>query len=314
MGSGIGWVGPTHFGVARLRPCRQEPPCTPWLLGQSCVPPDHVCWVGCQRSMRGFYRERERAVPRPTWHPPPTVFGFTRVRRDGWWRVDLAAMACHLPDATIRSPTLRSSPWQWGPPLLAIKHAADGPLFSGADRRYPEVEAALPPLLARDEELSYGFAALRATEGGDQQTRIYVFGLLAGEDVSPAASEWEYEYRWHSTATLFDGPVTQAAFGLARGLQTWFDQVLLGKAMGGRPTGTGEFRTSEEFVKGCEQAALRPAECGSKITQEALAQSLGVVRGGIRVSRETFAYWREKYGFETWAELRDHIRRATRAR
>lgn len=122
----------------------------------------------------------------------------------------------------------------------------------------------------------YGFAAFRSV--GD--TRVYVFGVLAAESVG-----WgEDRHIWDSTATVFEGPVTAAAFDAARQVQVWFDRDLLGKPAVGRPRDSGTYPT-DEFRTAFEDAVRANPDA----TQEAVADVLALdVRTLRRYLRRVF--------------------------
>jgi hypothetical protein len=135
----------------------------------------------------------------------------------------------------------------------------------------------LPMLRPRNwPNLSYGFAAFRSV--GD--TRVYVFGVLAAESVG-----WgEDRHIWDSTATVFEGPVTAAAFDAARQVQVWFDRDLLGKPAVGRPRDSGTYPT-DEFRTAFEDAVRANPDA----TQEAVADVLALdVRTLRRYLRRVF--------------------------
>lgn len=122
----------------------------------------------------------------------------------------------------------------------------------------------LPMLRPRNwPNLSYGFAAFRSA--GD--TRVCVFGVLVAESVG-----WgEDRHIWDSTATVFEGPVTAAAFDAARQVQVWFDRDLLGKPAVGRPRDSGTYPLSE--FGAAFEAVVRE---NPDVTQEAVADALAL--------------------------------------
>jgi len=203
--------------------CPHTPRCDLWLLGESEEHPDHVCLATCATTRRRYAAERvghladpsdaERAVYLSGWLPPPAT------------------------------PTGRRRP---GPDLRCV---APPPL----------AERPLDPFC---EGLFYGFVAFRSAGpgvvegpwvGGEpsdaegwpwgtaRETRVYVFGLLASDvtdvDTTDGIPIAEHAWCWHSTATLFDGALTDGAVRAARSVEAWFGQCLLGRTFVGRPPG-----------------------------------------------------------------------------
>lgn len=246
-------------------PCPHTPRCDLWLLGESDEQPDHVCLATCATTRRRYATERlahladtgdaQRAVFVAGWVPPPATP--TELRRPA---PDLSCVA---------------------PPTLA-------------ERR----------LDAFCEGLFHGFVAFRsggpATVGGPwvggappdaegfprdapRETRVCVFGLLAGgvagvdnTDGFPIA---EHEWYWHSTATLFDGTLTDEAVGAARSVEAWFRKCLLGRQVGGRPPGPApgwhtDLRDRQTFLAVVGAAVRALLAAGRATTQEQVCAAM----------------------------------------
>ncbi|MBP7559184.1 MAG: hypothetical protein KBA64_01770 [Armatimonadetes bacterium] len=126
-----------------------------------------------------------------------------------------------------------------------------------------------------DGETAPGFCAFRQV--GD--TVAYVVGIYeAIWDLVWVGDEWggrtwqepDGTALWHSTETLFVGPVTRAACDAALRVQAWFDRALLGRPRSpGRPVGTRVW-AEEEF----RQAFSATVAAHPRWTQELIADAL----------------------------------------
>jgi len=138
-----------------------------------------------------------------------------------------------------------------------------------------------------------------------RETRVYVFGLLASgvtdvdnTDGSPIA---EHEWYWHSTATLFDGPLTGRAVSAARSVEAWFGRRLLGRTLCGRPPGLVfgdhvDYLDRSVFLAAVGAAIRRLHAAGRATTQEQVCLELS--NAGRRMDRSTLRrYTNQVHGF-----------------
>ncbi len=190
--------------------CPHTPRCNQWLLGESDDQPDHVCLATCATTRRRYAAERvghladpsqaERAVYLTGWLPPPATP--TELRRPA---PDLCCVA---------------------PPTLAERRL--DPFCEGLFHGFVAFRSAGPATVAGPWVCGKPPDAYGAPWATARETRVYVFGLLAND---------EHAWCWHSTATLFDGPLTEGAVSAARSVEAWFDRALLGRTFVGRPPG-----------------------------------------------------------------------------
>lgn len=144
-----------------------------------------------------------------------------------------------------------------------------------------------------------GFCAFRQV--GD--TVAYVVGiyettwhLVTVGDEGGTWQEPDGTALWHSTETLFDGPVTRAACDAALRVQAWFDRVLLGRPRSpGRPVGTRTW-AAEEFC----QAFRATVAAHPMWIQEHIADALACSPRTLRQN------CRDYFG-ETYSDARAHV-------
>jgi len=286
-------------------PCLSPyPACDAWLLGYSEEEPNHLCEPVASESVRNFAEVMaERRTPRrrsrsSVWHVLPVTSSAIadyrirmtavqrRLRRA--FRATVGTAEVELPDADLPGRLFDHPRALWAG--CVISQFSDG--VSHTERSY-------------FTDFSQGGMSRKH---GRTWSHVLVVGELLPDD--RRGRELPHSVALTDTFVLVEGPMWEDLVDATREAERWARRVLLGHSTGrrsrGRPRGTGEFQTRQEFVSACRQAAGLLGFDPTLLKQEALAIALGDVRG-IKVVRETFRYWRKTFGFPSWADLKAHL-------
>lgn len=256
--------------------------CDGWLEGQSDITPEHMCWRKYVHSINllfGFH---------PSW---PWPVGIGR-RSFSVWR-DHIEDGARIPESDISA-------------ILRVNR--------GFQSEKPDSVFVpdLPGFLVARDDVWLGLVAARDLPAG----QVYLLGLV----VNCAEDESEFwrpgSWKW-TDALLVIQPLADK--GLAsltdtgKTLLTWYNKVLLGEPVLGRPVGSKEYWSGKADFVGAVRTAIKALLAADKgITQERVHEYLA---GNMtRVARshgqgdyrfDQFKRDRKDYGFPSWEDLRD---------
>gem|GEM_PF-2940656 len=173
----------------------------------------------------------------------------------------------------------------------------------------PPVMAPLPGPFVSEPGARAGFVLERRTTGG----RVVLFGLVR-EASTPAVrifsptphQPWRFEWVTPPEGVLREPVLIQEGLGvkeLAQKLQRWYNHHLLGRAVRGRPLGSGAFSSRQECLVTLRDAAQTLRHQGKRPTQQAVADLLS--EWGLTTAAQpldTLLYWLRHYGI-SWRDV-----------